>query len=360
MGIEQFDVMIGLVGGLVFLGLLLYFFGPGSRKSQKNEPATLEDIVVTPPELKSSQKPTSKVAKPAFAGFKNQIQALFSRSNNSDLLEQFEELLYTSDFGPQTVQRLLDSVQGQLSSSERTNPENFRSQLKTEITGILEPVHESLSQQSQYLQLNESKKTPVVWLIVGVNGAGKTTTIGKLSAWAANQGQKVLVAAGDTFRAAAGSQLAVWTQRAQVEIFQHNEKHKPSGVAFEACEKAVKEQFDIVIIDTAGRLHTQSHLMEELKKIKRVIEKAVPGAPQEVVLVVDGNNGQNAIQQAREFHQSLQLTGVILTKLDGTAKGGVVVGIANELRIPIRALGVGEGIGDIKSFSTREFVDSIL
>ncbi|MEQ1877121.1 MAG: signal recognition particle-docking protein FtsY, partial [Bdellovibrionia bacterium] len=239
--------------------------------------------------------------------------------------------------------------------------EAVRSALKDEISSIMFPVQEHFDAKGlDSLDDKIDGPKPRIWMVVGVNGAGKTTTIGKLAAIHAQKGLKVLVAAGDTFRAAAGGQLKVWSERAQVEIFMQDGNAKPSGVAFDACQKAVKDGFDLVLLDTAGRLHTQLNLMEELKKIKRVVEKVVPGAPHQTLLVLDANSGQNALVQAREFHGALTVNGVILTKLDGTAKGGVAVGLAHELHIPIKAVGIGEKVGDLRPFSTREFVDSIL
>jgi fused signal recognition particle receptor len=208
-----------------------------------------------------------------------------------------------------------------------------------------------------HLKMNQF---PTVWMVVGVNGVGKTTTIGKLAAHLAKNGKKVLVAAGDTFRAAAGNQLKAWTERAQVEIFWPQGVTDPSAVAFDAVSKAKAQAYDVVIIDTAGRLHTQVNLMEELKKVKRVIAKVIPDAPHEVLIVLDANSGQNALVQAREFHSSLGLTGVVLTKMDGTAKGGVAIGLSEELKVPIRLVGIGEKIGDLKAFSSKDFIDSIL
>jgi fused signal recognition particle receptor len=199
-----------------------------------------------------------------------------------------------------------------------------------------------------------------VFLIVGVNGAGKTTSIGKLSSQMAQEGKKVVIAAGDTFRAAAGEQLRVWSDRAAVEIYHPEGVTDPSAVAFSAIEHALKVKANAVIIDTAGRLHTQVNLMEELKKVKRVITKKIPTAPHEILIVLDANSGQNALQQAKEFHQALGLTGVVLTKLDGTAKGGVAIGLASELKLPIKFIGIGEKISDLRRFSTTEFVDSII
>jgi fused signal recognition particle receptor len=200
---------------------------------------------------------------------------------------------------------------------------------------------------------------PRIMMVVGVNGAGKTTSIGKLAHQFHQQGLKVLVAAGDTFRAAAGEQLKTWSERARVEIFWPSSTQDPSGVAFQATEKAVREGFDIALIDTAGRLHTQAHLMEELKKVKRSIAKASPGAPHEVILVLDANSGQNALIQAENFHSALGVTGVLVTKLDGSAKGGVVLGLAHQLQLPVLWVGVGESLGDLRQFSATEYVESL-
>jgi fused signal recognition particle receptor len=197
-------------------------------------------------------------------------------------------------------------------------------------------------------------------MVVGVNGAGKTTSIGKIASQLAQGGKKVLVAAGDTFRAAAGSQLKVWTERAQVEIFAPEGVTDPSAVAFDAVQKGVAKGFDVIIVDTAGRLHTQQNLMEEIKKMKRVMQKVIPTSPHEVLLVLDSNQGQNALLQAKEFHRALGVTGVVLTKLDGSAKGGVAVGVAHELELPIKLIGVGEKMGDLRPFSAKSFVESIL
>ncbi len=271
-------------------------------------------------------------------------------------LEALEEILYTSDLGPKAVQTLMSSVGPRLSLSDHKNLDVIKETLGREFlqffegSGVCEPGDNLFS----HLKLSEK---PSVWLIVGVNGVGKTTSVGKLAAHLAQQGKKVLVAAGDTFRAAAGSQLKVWTERAQVEIFSPSHVKDPSAVAFEALQRG--RDHDVIIVDTAGRLHTQSHLMEELKKIKRVIGKVLPKAPHETLIVLDANSGQNALTQAREFHSSLGLTGVILTKMDGSAKGGVALGISHELKIPLRLIGVGETLGDLRAFSPREFIESI-
>ncbi|MEK6772825.1 MAG: signal recognition particle-docking protein FtsY [Bdellovibrionota bacterium] len=280
------------------------------------------------------------------------IKNLFSSSLENPAMEDIEEVLYTSDLGPGTVQMLMDGLNRDLSGSQKKDFEAIKSSLKKEISNIFAAVP-----PCEVIRWN--KTGPTVIMIVGVNGAGKTTTIGKISAYWALQGKKVLVAAGDTFRAAAESQLKVWTERAQVQIFSPPRVTDPSAVAFDAISRAKSQSYDLVIIDTAGRLHTQTHLMEELKKVKRVLTKVIEDAPHEIWIVLDANSGQNALLQAKEFHQSLGLTGAILTKLDGTAKGGVVVGLTQELQVPIKWVGIGEKIGDLKSFSSQEFIDSL-
>ena len=269
--------------------------------------------------------------------------------------EDLEEVLYTSDLGPQTVQRLLSAIDDRAPQPGTDGFEAARAALKQEMLDIF-----AAADGADAGRLNVSPGKPTVILVVGVNGAGKTTTIGKLAAQFARAETRVLVAAGDTFRAAAGEQLKAWTDRARVEIFLAPGVADPSAVAFDACQIGKQKEFDVVIVDTAGRLHTQANLMEELKKMKRVIGKAIPGAPHETLLVLDANSGQNALQQAREFHRALGVTGVVLTKLDGTAKGGVAVGLACELRLPIKLIGVGERVEDLRDFSAREFVESIL
>jgi fused signal recognition particle receptor len=317
--------------------------------------------------------------------FFGRLKAIFSRQEAfaGEELEALEEILYTSDLGPQTVQRLLTAVQeralanmarpgvagseqnGTGASVENRRFASVRTALREEMLNIFDNLSQGRANDSApavsalaALQIWSAK--PAVVIVVGVNGAGKTTTIGKLARALAQGGKRVLVAAGDTFRAAAGDQLKIWTERAQVEIFSPAGVSDPSAVAFDACQMALGRGFDVVIIDTAGRLHTQKNLMEELKKMKRVINKALPGGPHETLLVLDANSGQNALQQAREFHSALEVSGIVLTKLDGTAKGGVAVGLACELGLPIKLIGVGEGIEDLRQFVASEFVNSII
>ncbi len=296
--------------------------------------------------------------------------------------EELEEVLYTADLGPKTVQDLLDHVFSKLKESRETGFEAVRRELHSKMAEILNSkvgasakgglVAVGSPSDDGLDRLNIFSNHPAVLMVVGVNGAGKTTTIGKLSSKLAGRGKRVLVAAGDTFRAAAGEQLKAWTDRAgenhangaagggYVEIFDPEGVTEPSAVAYQALEAARAKKFDIVIIDTAGRLHTQKNLMEELKKMKRVLAKLDETAPHETLLVLDANSGQNALIQAKEFHGALAVDGVVLTKLDGSAKGGVAVGITNEVGLPVKLIGVGEKIGDLRAFEPISFVDSIL
>lgn len=285
-------------------------------------------------------------------GFWGRLRGLFQGAEAS--LDDVEEILYTSDLGPRTVERLLNKIR----PHAKDGVERVKFMLKQEFLDIFSEAKVD-APGAHALSLLSVDHMPAVWMIVGVNGAGKTTSIGKISAILAKGGKRVLVAAGDTFRAAAGSQLKVWTERAQVEIFAPEGTTDPSAVAFDAVSKAKSKGFDIVLIDTAGRLHTQSNLMEELRKVKRVLSKVSSDAPCEVLLVLDANNGQNALHQAREFHSALGVTGIILTKMDGSAKGGVALAVAEELKIPIRLIGVGERLQDLRAFSAPEFVESL-
>ncbi|NUM57811.1 MAG: signal recognition particle-docking protein FtsY [Bdellovibrionaceae bacterium] len=307
---------------------------------------------------KEVEKALSKTRDNLFGRIKKIFQ---TDEHSSSVMEDIEEILYTSDIGPQTVVSLMGKLDEDLSKAEKKNFELVKESLKKEILHIFSQVPENNSTDfaETMSKIKWASSGPTVVMIVGVNGAGKTTTIGKLSAYFAGQGKKILVAAGDTFRAAAQSQLKVWTDRAQVEVFAPEGVNDPSAVAFDAVAKAKAQNYDLVLIDTAGRLHTQTNLMEELKKVKRVIQKNIPESPHEVIIVLDANSGQNALIQAKEFHQSLGVTGVVLTKMDGTAKGGVAIGITNELKVPIKLIGVGEKISDLKPFSSIEYVESI-
>jgi fused signal recognition particle receptor len=267
-----------------------------------------------------------------------------------DALAELEELLLTADMGPQTATRLLKAIEARLRRNELADPQRLQSALEEEIRAIL-------GRDYPAPELDGHK--PAVVLFAGVNGSGKTTTIGKLGFQARRAGKRVLLAAGDTFRAAAAEQLAGWAQRADCDLFRQAEGANPSGVVYQAVEKGLHEGYDLVLCDTAGRLHTKANLMEELKKIKRVLAKLIPAAPHETWLVLDANNGQNAIHQARDFNEAVGVTGLIVTKLDGTARGGVIVGIVNEFDLPVRYIGVGEGVDDLRPFDAQAFARSL-
>lgn len=344
------------------------------------EPSPKLEAIPTSAAVDSTAKALTKTRASLFG----RIQSLFGGRATLSVAEreELEEVLYTADLGPQTVQDLLDHVFAKLKASGETGFEAVRRELHAKMSEILSRKFSTgvdAGEAGHVLavgspdddgleRLNIFAAKPAVLMVVGVNGAGKTTTIGKLSMKLASRGKRVLVAAGDTFRAAAGEQLKSWTDRAgaapsregAVEIFDPENVTEPSAVAYQAFEIAKAKNFDIVIVDTAGRLHTQKNLMEELKKMKRVLAKIDPTAPHETLLVLDANSGQNALIQAKEFNGALGVDGVVLTKLDGSAKGGVAVGITNEVGLPIKLIGVGEKIGDLRPFEPQSFVDSIL
>ena len=265
--------------------------------------------------------------------------------------DQLEELLITSDLGVKTSIKLIDELERKIKGD--AGLDDIKSELRSQILKILKPLEKPLI-------LPENFEKPFVIMIVGVNGTGKTTTIGKLAMRFAKQGYKVLLSAGDTFRAAGIEQLEEWAKRAGADIVKHKEGADPAAVCFDAINAGKSRGADVVIMDTAGRLHTKTNLMEELKKVKRVSEKALGRAIDEVILVLDATTGQNAIEQARVFSKELDITGIILTKLDGTAKGGIIVAIADQFQIPIRMVGVGEQIDDLAEFKAEEFVQALI
>jgi fused signal recognition particle receptor len=268
------------------------------------------------------------------------------RRIDADLLEEIEELLITSDIGVQTTARLI----ARLSAATAGPLEELQAVLRAEILSIL-------ARPPRPAQTPEPP--PHVIMVVGVNGVGKTTTIGKLAARLKAEGRKVLIAAADTFRAAAVEQLTIWAERAGADIVRHQDGADPAAVAYDAVDAAQARGADVVIVDTAGRLHTKVNLMEEIKKVKRSIAKKLPNAPHEILLVLDATTGQNAISQARLFHEALELTGIALTKLDGTAKGGIVIAICHEFDIPLQFIGIGEGIEDLQDFDPEQFVEAL-
>jgi fused signal recognition particle receptor len=290
-------------------------------------------------------------------GFVARLSALLGGGKPVDesILADLEEVLFTADIGVKTASRLLETVRDRIRSRELHDADKVRAALRAEIRRILSLDGKVSGEQS--LTVGEAR--PWIVLVVGVNGSGKTTTIGKLAAKLKGAGHSVLLGAGDTFRAAAGEQLEIWAERVSAPIVRGKEGGDPASVCFEAVQRGVAEKVDVVLCDTAGRLHTKAPLMEELKKVKRVVAKAAAGAPHETLLVLDSTTGQNGIAQARQFHEALGVTGLVLTKLDGTAKGGVVIGICDELRIPVRYVGVGESVGDLKAFDPDAFVEAL-
>lgn len=277
---------------------------------------------------------------------------LGKKTLDSALLEELETMLLQADLGVETSQFLLQQLTESLDRSELTDGDRVLHALQKQLEDILLKVERPLS-------IDRDDATPFVILTVGVNGAGKTTSIGKLAKQFQQGGKKVMLAAGDTFRAAAVEQLKVWGERNQIAVIAQHTGADSASVVYDALEAAKARGVDVLIADTAGRLHTQGNLMEELKKVKRVMQKLDPKAPHETLLVLDASIGQNALNQAREFHQAVGLTGIIMTKLDGTAKGGILFAIANELGIPFYYLGIGEGIDDLRPFDAKQFVRAI-
>ncbi len=285
-------------------------------------------------------------------GFVARLAGLFGGRKEIDpaLLEEIEEVLLTADIGVKTTERLLEALRERLGRNELKDPEAVWAALKEEALSILD-------RPGGELRLDGA--SPAVVLVVGVNGTGKTTTIGKLAHRLSSEGKKPLLAAGDTFRAAAVLQLEVWARRVGCEVHKGKDKADPASVAFGAVERAKAEGHDVVVVDTAGRLHTRTPLMDELKKVARAVEKARGERPNEVILVLDATTGQNALQQARLFHEAMDLSGIVLTKLDGTAKGGVILGIVEELGLPVRYIGIGERIEDLRPFDAPSFVEAL-
>ena len=271
---------------------------------------------------------------------------------DQELFDELEEILITADLGVSTAMELLDAAKSSVKRQDLSDPQALKEVLRDKILSFLRE-----SDQAAELVLPDSG--PFVIMVVGVNGVGKTTSIGKIAAKFAGAGQSVLLVAGDTFRAAAIDQLKIWGDRVGVEVVAGLPKSDPSSVVFDGVAKGVAKDYDVVIIDTAGRLHTTVNLMEELKKIRRVVGKNLSTAPQEVMLVVDATTGQNAISQAKMFNEAVGITGLTLTKLDGTAKGGIVTNICHELKIPVRFIGIGEQVEDLRDFDPEEFVDAL-
>ncbi|MDQ2864192.1 MAG: signal recognition particle-docking protein FtsY [Bacteroidota bacterium] len=292
------------------------------------------------------------------AGFFDKITKVIAGKSTVDeeVLDDLENALVSADVGVDTTIKIIDGIEKRVARDKYINTTDLNRILKEEIQSVLIDSPQDTSYKSYELPTSHK---PHVILIVGVNGAGKTTTIGKLAHNFSLNGKSVLLGAADTFRAAAVEQLDVWSQRAKVPIVKHAMGADPSAVAFDAVQSAVAKNIDVVLIDTAGRLHNKIHLMDELSKIKRSVNKAFEGAPHEVLLVLDGSTGQNAVEQARQFTAATDVTAIAITKLDGTAKGGVVLAIADQFKIPVKFIGVGEKATDLLVFDKKEFVDSL-
>lgn len=275
---------------------------------------------------------------------------------DAEVLDNLEEALVSADVGIETTVEIIERIEARVAKDKYINTSELHSILQQEIENIL--VDAPADNTYTNFDLPPGKR-PFVLMVVGVNGVGKTTTIGKLAHHFTQAGKKVMLGAADTFRAAAVDQLTIWSERAGVPIVKREMGSDPASVAFDAVSSAVAKDIDVLIIDTAGRLHTKTHLMEELSKIKRVIQKVIPDAPHDVLLVLDGSTGQNAIEQAKHFTAATDVTGLVITKLDGTAKGGVVLAIAHQFKIPVKFIGVGEKVEDLLVFDKHEFADSL-
>jgi fused signal recognition particle receptor len=269
---------------------------------------------------------------------------------DAETLEELEEILITADIGLSTTVELVRSLEQRLKRNELQDGDALKSALKEEMLTRLEATATTL---------DTGRFSPFVIMVIGVNGVGKTTTIGKLASKYSAEGKKVLLVAADTFRAAAVEQLEIWGQRVGIDVIRHKHGADPAAVVFDGCKAAVARRADILIVDTAGRLHTKVNLMEELKKIRRVIGRELPGGPHETLLVLDASTGQNAMSQAKVFKEAADVTGIALTKLDGTAKGGIIVAICSEFKIPVRYIGIGEGVEDLREFDPEQFVQAL-
>ncbi len=324
---------------------------PAPPPAKKAPEAAPEEVELTPPEgwLGRLKKGLAKTQSRLSQGLERLVSG---GAINAETMEELEELLITSDLGVKTSMALLTRLNAAVKSGQVKEAPELREWLKSEITGILKQVEGPLTAPPGH-------QGPYVIMVTGVNGTGKTTTIGKLAMRFKQEGKSVLIGAADTFRAAAIQQLEVWAGRAGCQVVAHQEGADPSAVAFDALKAAVARKIDVLIIDTAGRLHTKVNLMEELKKVKRITGRELPGAPHETMLVLDATTGQNAVQQARMFNDALQVTGLVMTKLDGTAKGGIIVGISDEFKIPVRFIGVGEKIYDLQPFDAARFAEAL-
>lgn len=336
---------------------------PAPAPDESEPLAAAEPVVDDPGAIASTQE------KPAAKSMFRRLQERLGKTKDSfvyrldrlflgrkeidqELFEQLEEILITADLGVATTLALLDDARKKVKRDQLSDPQALKTIIRDQILAYIEATDQSA-------ELVMPAEGPFVIMVVGVNGVGKTTTIGKVAAKFVRAGQSVLLVAGDTFRAAAINQLKIWGERVGVKVIAQNPGADPSSVVFDGLEYGVAHTYDVILIDTAGRLHTSVNLMEELKKIKRVIGKKMPGAPHETMLVLDATTGQNALSQVKFFHEAVGVSGLALTKLDGTAKGGIVANVCRECRIPVRFIGIGEQLDDLRDFDAREFVDAL-
>ncbi|HAZ02522.1 MAG: signal recognition particle-docking protein FtsY [Bacteroidetes bacterium GWA2_40_14] len=290
--------------------------------------------------------------------FKKLSRAIVGKANVDDeVLDNLEEVLITSDVGVETTLRIIERIQKRISKDKYLGTNELNGILKEEIAALLQESNSS--DAADFLIPEIKRNVPYIIMVVGVNGVGKTTTIGKLAHQFKKAGKSVYIGAADTFRAAAIDQLEIWANRVGVPIIKQQMGSDPASVAFDAIQSAMKANADVVLIDTAGRLHNKINLMNELSKVKKVMQKLIPEAPHEVLLVLDGSTGQNAFEQAKQFTLATEVSALALTKLDGTAKGGVVIGISDQFKIPVKYIGIGEGMDDLQVFNRIEFVDSL-
>ena len=326
------------------------FFDIFKKKQSGNAAAAPEQAEQQRQEL------TAGLEKTKTGLFSKLARAVAGRSTiDSEVLDDLEEVLITSDVGVETTVKIIERIEKRVARDKYMNASELQKILREEIADLLEQSVGS----AENFGLDVREGEPYVVMVVGVNGAGKTTTIGKLAAQLTRMGRKVYIGAADTFRAAAIDQLAVWAERAGATMIRQEMGSDPASVAFDTLKSAKANGADVVLIDTAGRLHNKISLMNELTKIRNVMSKVIPDAPHEVMLVLDGSTGQNAFEQAKQFTQATKVTSLAITKLDGTAKGGVVIGISDQFRIPVRYIGIGEGIDQLRIFDRREFVDAL-
>ena len=326
------------------------------KKKQDNVPAAQQPAEQAA-ELKREREELAEGLQKTKSGlFSKLARPVAGRSTvDVEVLDNLEEVLITSDVGVETTVKIIRSIEERIARDKYMNTSELNAILRDEIASLLEQSHTSTDD----FGVEVKEGTPYVMMVVGVNGAGKTTTIGKLAAQLVKAGRKVYIGAADTFRAAAIDQLAVWAERAGATMIRQEMGSDPASVAYDTLKSAVANKADVVLIDTAGRLHNKVGLMNELTKIRNVMAKVIPDAPHEVMLVLDGSTGQNAFEQAREFTRATKVTSLTITKLDGTAKGGVVIGISDQFHIPVRYIGIGEGIDQLRMFDRREFVDAL-